>query len=58
MKKSELWCKVYEVKTPDEILRSTKYTLIKQIKKDGNHFDKVPLMALEILKVECVGNCY
>jgi hypothetical protein len=49
---------VYEVKTPDEILRSKKYTLIKQIKKDGNHFDKVPLMALEILKVECVGNCY
>lgn len=69
-KRRELWCKALDTKSYDEVLKlasdsssapptsSSQFISVAELKKGKYNLKKVPRLALEVVSVETVGNCF
>ena len=61
-KRKELWCKALGKSTFEEAQASTAegaaFIGVSQLKEGKFKLEKVPRMAVEVLSVETVGNCF
>ena len=58
-KRKELWCKALGEKGSfEQALQDKDFTTVAELKQGKFNLSKVPKLALEVVSVETVGNCF